>query len=352
MQRIRQNGGVVKKSSLALFIAAAMAIAAVAAACVKKPDELITRHEEGLLGSVITISAYGDVTEDIFDECFDYVRNIDVSMSVGKPSSEVAALNESGEANVSDDVYALATQAIEYSKLSGGAFDISVGAVADLWKSGDVFDNLPDPEEIAAKLPFVGYEKITLAPSNVISLEPNARVDLGGIAKGFACDKALDILKKHGVKHALLDFGGNIYAHGHKPDGSPWRVGVRNPVIGADGYICVIEINDKTVVTSGGYERFFEKDGKRYHHILDPKTGYPIENELLSATIITERSTDADALSTACFVLGLEDGTELIENLDDCEAIFVTELNEIYVTSGLSGMITVTDESFTLKESY
>jgi thiamine biosynthesis lipoprotein len=171
---------------------------------------------------------------------------------------------------------------------------------------------------------------------------------LGGIAKGYACDRAVEILTSHRVKHALLDFGGNIYALGTKPDGEKWRVGIRNPVLGEDGYICVVEVADKTVVTSGGYERYFEHDGKTYSHILDPATGYPAENGLLSVSIVAGNSTDADALSTACYVLGLEAGLALLDSLPDCDGVFVTDEREVYVTGGLTGGVAISDARFVL----
>jgi thiamine biosynthesis lipoprotein len=177
------------------------------------------------------------------------------------------------------------------------------------------------------------------------------KLDLGGIAKGYACDKALESLKDSGAKSALLDLGGNIYALGKKPDGSDWKVGVIVPYAGEGGVACSVSVSDRAIVTSGSYQRFFSKDGKTYHHILDPATGYPADNDLLSATIVGPSATDADGFSTACFVIGRASGVALIESVPEYEAIFITKDNKIYVTSGLAGQVQVLDERFRLEET-
>ena len=176
-------------------------------------------------------------------------------------------------------------------------------------------------------------------------------VDVGGIAKGYAADEAARILGDAGVESALLDFGGNILVMGTKPDGSPWRIGVQRPDAERSRYIGIVRTADKTVVTSGPYERFFVQDGVRYHHILDPATGFPARNGIQQVTIVAERSMDADALSTSTYVMGLERGFDLIESLDGVEAIFVTEDRDVYVTSGVPDFFELTDDDYTLAGS-
>jgi thiamine biosynthesis lipoprotein len=194
----------------------------------------------------------------------------------------------------------------------------------------------------------VDHEKTTLKePSTVMLKEEGMALDLGAIAKGYACDRTAEILKEKGIKHGILDFGGNVYALGTRPDGSPWRVGIKMPIIGESGLVCFLEVSDVSVVTSGGYERYFEKDGVIYHHLLDPKTGYPVSNGLLSVSIVAKSSTYADALSTACFVLGLGDGMKLVTDFG-YEGIFVTEDYKIYVTDGLKDVIKILDDRFIL----
>ncbi|MDR3121051.1 MAG: FAD:protein FMN transferase, partial [Clostridiales bacterium] len=260
---------VAARSGLTVALAAALAAALLAlvflaAACRDESwrvgTELRSQSRDGLLGTVVTISCYDEIPDRVFEECFEAVREIDGAMSVHLPDSGISRLNESGAASLPGDTYSLLERALRYSELSGGAFDITIGAVTELWKTGGEFARLPDAEEIAAALPLVGYADVRLNGDGGVDIRGGAdisggagmgggadagyggarkRIDLGGIAKGFACERAAEILRRRGVRHALLNFGGNIEAVGTKPDGSPWRVGVRNPVIGEEGYICV-----------------------------------------------------------------------------------------------------------------
>lgn len=170
-------------------------------------------------------------------------------------------------------------------------------------------------------------------------------IDLGGIAKGYAGDEAIKIYKKHGIESAYINLGGNVVVLGKKPNGKPWKIGIQNPRDIKGKYIGIVEVSDKAVITSGDYERYFEENGKRYHHIFDPNTGYPANSGLISATIITGLSIEGDALSTAVFVLGLEKGIELVESLEGVEGIFITEDKNIYVTSGLENNFIFSNES-------
>jgi len=183
---------------------------------------------------------------------------------------------------------------------------------------------------------------------NSVTLDSGMMLDLGGIAKGFAADKAVEIYAQYGVTSALLNLGGNIYAYGQKQDGSDFRIGLRDPFGGEGEYAAVVSVHDTSVVTSGVYERYFESNGQTYHHLFDPKTGYPCDNSLQSVTIICTSSTQADALSTALFVMGTEDGMKLAEQLDGVEAVFITDDHQIYVTSGLAESIEITNEAFIL----
>ena len=160
-------------------------------------------------------------------------------------------------------------------------------------------------------------------------------IDLGGIAKGYAADEAIRIFRQYGIKSALIDLGGNLYALGTKPDGKPWKIGLQNPFGTRGDIFATLHVVDKTLVTSGTYERYFVQDGKRYHHILDTSTGYPVENGLMSVTIISDSSIDADALSTTVFALGLKDGMELVERLKQVDAVFVSTDYKLYTSSGI-----------------
>lgn len=308
---------------------------------------LTQRTEPDLLGTVITISSYETLNKKTLDKAFAIVSAIEERMSVNLPNSEISAINRSGGApvEVSAETFALLERAIEFSELSGGAFDVSVGAVMQLWKEDGVFAVLPPRDELEAALRFVGSGQIVISDGSVMTPD-GMQLDLGGIAKGYACDKTLEYLISAGITGALLDFGGNIYAHGLKPDGTPWNIAVASPVIDDDGMVCIIPVSDTAVVTSGGYERYFEAGGTVYHHILDPKTGCPVDNELLSVTIIDASSTRADALSTACFVLGLDAGLALLESLPSSEGVFITKDLTIHATAGIKDEVVIMDSRY------
>ena len=342
-----------KRRSLFLFAAAVLFLSActVEGAGVPSPGTLTQEVRTDLLGTVITISSYESVSSDVFEGVFDLVADLDARMSVNRPDSEISAINSGSGRDyvaVSADTCDLISLALDFSRLSGGAFDISVGPVMALWKSDGEFCRLPGDADIRSRLPSVGYEAISLAGGGILLELDGMMLDLGGIAKGYACDRALDYLKTRGLRSALLDFGGNIYAHGTKPDGALWTVGVKTPLVGENGLVCAIRVQDMSVVTSGGYERFFEASGAIYHHILDPKTGYPADSGLLSVTIVDPSSTRADALSTACFVQGLDAAYALLESQPESEGIFITEDCAVRVTPGLRDRVTLLDTRFTL----
>lgn len=175
-------------------------------------------------------------------------------------------------------------------------------------------------------------------------------MDLGAIAKGYAADEVAAILKKHGVKHAIINLGGNVLAIGGNVNGEPFKIGVQNPLNPRGDYMGILNIEDKTVVTSGIYEKYLEKDGKRYHHILEPKTGYPADNSIVGISIITDKSIDGDGLSTSVFLLGLDKGMELIESLDNVEAIFITTDKKVYISKGLKDNFILTNMEYTIAD--
>ena len=178
----------------------------------------------------------------------------------------------------------------------------------------------------------INYHSVKVDGNTVTLTDPEAKIDLGGIAKGYIADKLKEYLKNQGVEHALINLGGNMLALGGRPDGSDFRIGIQEP-FAADGTVLTnLSISDKSVVSSGNYERYFEKDGIIYHHILDPDTGYPVQNNLYQVTIISDSSVQGDALSTTCYALGLEAGMELIQNTDGVEAVFVTDDLEVHKT--------------------
>ena len=316
-------------------------------------NEMNTAVRDDLLGTVITISIHGDDSEHLFEQSFEAILDIDKRMSVNRADSEISRLNENSEGfyAVSADIFSLIDRAIYLSEFTDGAFDITIGAISDLWRLDSDFAVLPPEEKIRNNLLYVGSDGISLSDDGrTVFLSEGMRLDLGSFAKGYSMDIVKDMLIENGVRHALLDFGGDLHAIGYRPDGSKWRIGIRSPIIGDNDIACIVQVSDLSIITSGGYERFFEQDGVVYHHILNPQTGYPAESGLLSVTVISAHSTDADALSTACFVLGLEGGMNLLESLDGFEGIFITDDKIVYTTQGLQGEVVIASPIFTLAD--
>lgn len=252
------------------------------------------------------LAAYGAGAEDALQACADELYRLEELFSATREASDVSRLNAAGGAPVSvaADTAALLRRARELSALTGGAFDPTVYPLMRLWGFGDD-PAVPEDEAIAALLPLVDAERIELGADGTARLPAGMGVDLGGIAKGYAADRLAALLRGAGVESALLTLGGNVYALGEKPDGTAWRIAVRDPA-DEQAYVGVVEARERAVITSGGYQRYFEQDGTRYHHILDPATGRPADSGLASVTIIAADGTAADALSTALFVMGAE----------------------------------------------
>lgn len=275
-----------------------------------------------LLDTVCTVTA--DCGDDIINGAFSLCEDLERTLSKNVKDSDVYRLNNTeGFVSVSPDTLKTVERALYYSELSGGKFDITIAPVSALWD----FKNqvVPDRNEIAEALKNVDYHSVEIKDGG-ISLD-GKQIDLGGIAKGYIADKATEYLKENGVKKALINFGGNICMIGQ------YNIGIKRPF--DDSVIASIEIKDKCAVTSGIYERYIEKDGKTYHHILDPKTGYGVENELAAVTVIGEKALDCDALSTVCMLLGAEDGLEIINRTADTEAVFIDRDGGITLSSGL-----------------
>lgn len=321
--------------------------------CSNTPEEPETRTQI-LLGTTVTIRIYEGATQAAFDRAFDRVREIEERMStntVDYSSTELIEVNRAAgdhPVEVSADTFYVVERGLEYSRMTDGAFDVSIGPMVDLWGIGTEYAEVPSEEEIDRHLELVDYSKVELDPEarTIYLPEEGMGLDVGAIAKGYAADEVARILGEEGIEHALLDFGGNILAIGLKPDGSQWKIGIQNPLERRGAFLGVVEDNEMTVVTSGDYERFFEKDDLRYHHIIDSRTGYPARTGLSSVTIVAEDSTEADALSTAVYVMGIERGAELIERLDGVEAAFVTKDRSVYMTSGMPDRFDVTNERF------
>lgn len=286
--------------------------------------------------TVITVTLYDSSKEDALQECFTLADRYEKLLSATVKDSDVWKINHAkGQpVEVSDETISLLKNAISYSELSGGAFDVTIGPLSSLW---DFKNNseVPPQQDLTDALAAVGYEKILIDGNTVTLTDPDTRIDLGGIAKGYIADQMKQFLNQNGVADGIISLGGNILTVGPKRSGDPYKIAIQKPFDKTGSGIAVLEISDASLVTSGVYERYFESDGFLYHHILNPSTGYPYDNGLLSVSIITASSADADALSTTCFTLGLEDGMALIEDTEGAEAVFITEDYRIHGSSGI-----------------
>ncbi|KYO64805.1 FAD:protein FMN transferase [Thermovenabulum gondwanense] len=323
--------------------------------CGKKEEASPVTKTNFLLDTLIQITAYGDNAESAINSAFDRIAEIHNKMNVNDEESEISSINKlagRGFAKVSQDTFYVIQKGLYYSSLSHGKFDITIGPLVKLWGIGTERARVPDKNVIESVLPLINYQDVIIdqEKKEVMLKREKMALDLGAIAKGYAADEVMRILKENGIKSAVADLGGNIYVLGTKPNGKSWRIGIQNPFKQRGITFATIEVKDKTIVTSGTYERFFVENGKKYHHILDTKNGYPVENGLVSVTIIGDTSIDCDALSTTTFALGLKEGMKLIENIKGYEAIFVTQDKKVYVTSGVNNYnFTITDEEFKLE---
>ena len=302
-----------------------------------------SRKDFFAMDTVMDFTIYGQ--EDLLDQTESMIRSLEAEMSVTDPDSEIAVINENGYGKVTGDTSDLISAALSLCKRTDGALDISVYPIVRAW--GFTTDNyqVPDDASIQALLPLVDYTQIDYQQdSGDIHLPDGMEIDFGSVAKGYAGQKAADFLKENGVTSGLLSLGGNIQAIGSKPDGSPWKIGIQDPFQN-ESPMMVLSVTDKSVVTSGGYERYFQQDGKTYWHIMDPSTGYPAENGLVSVTIVGTDGMLCDGLSTSLFVMGLEKAADFWGSSDDFDAVFVTEDQTVYITEGLA-------DSFALTEDY
>lgn len=304
-----------------------------------------------VLGTVVTIKLLENGSEAILDEVFERLVEIENDMSVNIETSDVAMLNANHTYTVDADTYQVIEAGIEYGELSEGKFDISLGPIINLWQIGTEAERIPEAFEIEQQLPYVDYRMIQLGPDHQVTIPEGFRIDLGGIAKGYAADEIGRMLEEKGVKKAIINLGGNIKVVGSKSDGTPFNVGIQGPEELRNDYLGIVEVTDQTVVTSGDYERYFIEDGVRYHHIFDTETGYPYETNVAAVTVITDSSMRADALSTILFVMDIEAGIALCNSLTDVDCIYVTKDQELFFSSkDLEENFTLTDYQFKIAQ--
>lgn len=311
-----------------------------------------------VLGTFTSITIYSDheVPEQIFEDLQNKLKEIETTMTINADvNSEIEQINNAAgkeAVKVSEDTFYVIKTAYEFTKKTEGRFDITVGALVKLWNIGFENAKVPSEEAITSALQNIGIEDVALnEEDHSVKLEREGMlIDLGAIAKGYAADAIVKILKENGYEKAIINLGGNVICIGVKPDGNPFKVGIRDPQGEATTFIGIVTVRENSVVTSGIYERNFVENDILYHHILDTITGFPVDNNLESVTIITEKSIDADALSTGVFSMGLERGFEFVQQLEGVDAIFVTKNQEIVLTEGAKEIFNLTSDDYKLVE--
>lgn len=317
------------------------------------------------LNTAVQITIYDSQDKALLDDCLALCDKYELIFSRTNDKSELYKLNHrkdvsdgdfstdgpttpcpvSGTADtwhISEDLAALLSEGLDITRESDGAFDIAIAPLTSLWDFTAEDPEVPDDAAIQKALPLCSSDGVTIDGQDITLPSDDIQFDVGAIAKGYIADRLKDFLIKKGVKSAIINLGGNVLCIGSKPDGTPFKIGIQKPFADRNETEAVMDITGKSVVSSGIYERCFKQDGKLYHHILNPQTGYPYDNGLISVTIISDQSVDGDALSTTCFALGLEDGLKFAEK-KGVQAVFITEDYELHYTDGFRDEIRGTD---------
>ncbi|MGI6567731.1 MAG: FAD:protein FMN transferase [Limnochordia bacterium] len=295
-----------------------------------------------LMDTSVEIRLFG--SKKALEAAFQRIQELDDLMSRTRKGSDIYTVNQKagGEpVKVDAETFHVIETALRYAELTGGLFDPTITPLVELWGIGTGNPQIPEPGAIENAKRLIDYRKVELEPNGyrVRLAEAGMGLDLGAIGKGYAADSAAELLRQRGVESALLNLGGNVYVIGGKPDGSAWRIGIQDPFADRGTHVTILQVRDTSIVTSGTYERFFIRNGKRYHHIMDPETGYPAETGLASVSIISPSSITGDALSTGVFLLGLEKGLALLEELEGVEGMLITNDRKVYLTSGLKDQV-------------
>lgn len=328
-----------KKILIALAVVAAAAAAAIFFASSNE-----VKREFFAMDTFVSAKVKGFAAEDTADGISSLVRELDSKqLSRYTSGSEISRINSEAETVLSDEMRDYITELLEVGKMSGGKFDIALGAVSDLWSFNDS-PRVPSTDELTEALSHSGSDKLSLS-GNTLTRADGCIVDLGSAGKGIALDKVKSYLSDKKISSAVVSVGGSVLLYGK----GSFNVGVRDPWGEAGRSVMTVKLGAGCVSTSGSYERCFEQGGKRYHHILDPDTGLPVENGLVSVTVISDSGLLSDALSTACFVLGAEGGAKLAAKYG-CEAIFITEDKKVICTDGIKPNVTVLADGYTVVE--
>lgn len=302
-----------------------------------------------LLDTYVTVTVYGSKhifpqkTKDVLQGSMDLCRQYEQLLSKTIDTSEIYSLNHrkpgTERMEVSPDTARVIARGLDYCRMSDGAFDITVEPLTSLWDFKAANPQVPDSDMIQKALEQVDYRALSVEGNQVDFARDDVCVDLGAIAKGFIADRMKEYLEENGVTSAVINLGGNVLCLGERPDGQPFKIGLQRPFADRSEPVAALNIRDMSVVSSGVYERHFVKDGVNYHHILNPRTGYPYENGLVQVSIISEESVDGDGLSTSCFALGLEKGTALLDSMEGVYGIFITEDGQLHYSQGAADFL-------------
>ncbi|MCC5895447.1 MAG: FAD:protein FMN transferase [Alkalibacterium sp.] len=308
---------------------------------------------EFLLGTVANIRVYNEGKEEALDKAFDRVQELDEWFAMQNPESEISEVNRQAGIEpvaVSEEVFHVMERALYYAEESDGSFDPTIGAVTSLWGIGQDYAAVPDADELAEVLNVVDYRMVELDEENqTIYLQEEGMVlDLGAIAKGYITDEAARVLVEEGVNTAIIDLGGDIVVVGNSTRGEdePWNVGIQNPYGERGEILGMVPVSDKAIVTSGVYERLIRDGDNEYHHLMNPDTGYPIDNNISGISIIADNAMDADALANIAFSLGVDAGLEYINGLEGVEVIYVTNEKEVFASDGVHESVQINDNDF------
>ena len=314
------------------LIASALLLCLLLSGCAGRAAEYSNRIYA--MDTVIDLTACGPEAKRAVAAAEAEIYRLEALWSVGYAGSEIAHINRDGIASVSGETAVLVSDALELYGETGGLFDSAIYPVVNAWGFYSGERRVPDPEELDTLLTFIDPTGITVENDRVILPETGMAIDLGGIAKGYASSAAADAMRAEGVKSGILSLGGNVYAIGKKPDGTPWKVGVQDPKDTAS-FVGIIAMEDEAAVTSGAYQRFFEENGVIYHHIIDPRTGRPSDSGLASVTVVSKDAVRADAYSTALFIMGKDDALAFWRDTGGFELVLVESSGAVTITEGL-----------------
>lgn len=301
------------------------------------------------MDTVMGLRACGGETEAALAAAEDEIYRLDEALSRTREDSAVSRLNSAAggtPVDVGEELRDLIARALDFSAATDGAFDITLAPVSSAWGFTEDTYRVPEDAELALLLPCVGAEHVHLEEGTAVSLDQGTQIDLGAIAKGYASDRMAAIYQEHGITHGIVDLGGNTWVCGGNLEGEPWQIGIQDPARSAGALAGILEASDAFAVTSGGYQRYFTgPDGTVYQHILDPKTGWPVQGDLLSVTIVADNGTMADAYSTALYVMGRETAQDFWRQNGGFDMVLITKDGQVLYTPGLADKLTETEGS-------